>query len=107
MYHSTNPNASINKSVSVSSNLFYETDTCFSLKQEDLSILPGNVSVRNSVCNTDKHIVKCVRKCIFKSVSTSSLLPGKHISDCNVSSNKLLSASSVRPSKLNRGSNVH
>lgn len=88
---------------------FFKTacDTGFKLKQKNSPMLSFNVSVCNSVFGPDKPIVKYVHKSIYKSVSTSSLLPGKHISDCNVSSNKLLSASSVRPSKLNRGSNVH
>ena len=64
-------------------------------------MLPCNVSARNSVCNLDKSIEKYVRKSIFKSVSTSSVRRGKPISDSNVHSSKLVSASasSVRTSK--------
>ena len=74
--------------------------TGFNIKQEDFPMLPCNVSVRNSVYNPDKPIVKYVHKSIFKSVSTSSVCRGKPISDSNVPSSKLSSASvsSVRPS---------
>ena len=106
IYNSINPNASkINDIVSISSKLF-ACDTVFNLKLEDFRMLPFNVSVRNPVCNPDKPIVKYVRKSIYKSVSTGSVLPGKPISDSNVSLNKLISDSSVRPSKLIHGSNV-
>ena len=93
--NSINPNASFNKSVSISSKLF-PCHAGFNLKQEDFPMLPCNMSVRNSVGNLDKPIVKYVRKSIFKSVGTSSALPGKPISDSNVRSSKLNSASSVR-----------
>ena len=98
LYNSINPDASINKSVSISSKLF-ACHTSFNLKQEDFPMLPCNVSIRNSVCNPDKPIVKYVRKSIFKSASTSSVLPGKPNSDSNFRSSKLVSASSVRPGK--------
>ena len=62
-------------------------------------MLPCNVSVCNSVCNPDKPIVKYVRKSIFKSVSTSSVIPGKPISDSNVRSSKPIHGSNVRLSK--------
>ena len=107
IYNSINHNTSINKSVSISSKVF-ACLTGFSLKQEDFPMLRCNVSVRNSVCNLDKPIVKYVRKPIFRSVSTSSVRRGKPISDINVRSSKLVSASasSVCPSKPIHGSNV-
>ena len=74
--NSVNPNVSnINEIVSVSSKLF-ACDTGFNLKQEDFPMLPCNVSALNSICNPDKPTVKCVRKSIYKFVSTSSVLPG-------------------------------
>ena len=69
-------------------------------------MLPCNVSVRNPVCNTDKPIVKYVRKFIFESVSIRSVLPGKPIRDSNVCSSKLVSACSVLTSKPIQASNV-
>ena len=99
IYNSINPNASnINEIVSVSSKVF-ACDTGFNLKQEDLPMLPCNMSVRKTVCNPDKTTVKCVRKSIYNFVSTSSVLPGKPIHDCNVFSSKLVNTSSVRSSK--------
>ena len=91
IYNSINHNTSINKSVSVSSKMF-ACHTGFNLKQEDFPMLPCNVSVRHSVCNPGKPIVKYVRKSVFKSASTSSVHRGKPISDSNVrlcSSNKI------------------
>ena len=52
-----------------------------------LPILPCNVSVRNSICDPEKPIVKFACKYLFKTVNTantSSVLPGKPISDSNV-----------------------
>ena len=69
-------------------------------------MLPCNVSVRNSVCNPDKPTIKCVRKSIYKFVSTSSVLPGKPIRDSSVCSSKLVNASSVRSRRPSHGSNV-
>ena len=106
IYHSINPNVSkINEIVSIFSKLF-ACDTGFNLKQEDFPMLPCNVSVRNSVCNLDRTTVRYVRKSIYKSVSTCSVLPGKPIRNSNVRSSKLVSASSVRPSKPIYGSNA-
>ena len=78
------------------------------LKQEDFPMLPCNMSVRNSVYNPDKFIVKYVRKSIFKSVSTSSVRRGKPISDSNIRSSKFISASasSVCPSEPIHGINI-
>ena len=64
-------------------------------------MLPCKLSVRNSACNPDKSTVRYVRKYIYKSVSTCSVLPGKPIRNSNVHSSKLVSSSSVRPSKPN------
>ena len=91
IYNSNNPNASkINEIVSISSKLF-ACDTGFNLKQEDFLMLPCHVTVRNFVCNPDKTTVKYIHKSIYKSVSTSSILPGKLIHDSNVrSSNSLV-----------------
>ena len=76
IFNSINPNASnIIEIVSVSSKVF-ACDTGFNLKQEEFPMLPCNVSVPNSVCNPDEPTVKCVRKSIYKFVSTSSVLPG-------------------------------
>ena len=107
IYNSINHNTSINKIVSISSKMF-ACHTSFILKQEDFPMLSCNVSVRNSVCNPDKATVKCVRKSLFKSVSTSSVRRGKPISDSNVCSSKLVSASAsfVRPNKPIHSSNV-
>ena len=107
IYSSINHNTSINDSVSISSKLF-ACHTGLNLKQEDIHMLPCNISLRNSVCNPDKPIVKYVRKSIFKSISASSVRRGKPIGDSNVRSSKLVSASasSVRPSKHIHGSNV-
>ena len=107
IYNSFNHNTSINKSVSITSKMF-ACHTGFNLKQEGFLVLLCNVSVRNSVSNPDKPIVKYVCKSIFKSVSTSSVRRGKPISDSNVRSRKLVSASasSVRPSKPIHGKNV-
>ena len=107
IYNSINHNTSINKIVSISSKMF-ACHTSFILKQEDFPMLSCNVSVRNSVCNLDKATVKCVRKSLFKSVSTSSVRRGKPISDSNVCSSKLVSASAsfVRPNKPIHSSNV-
>ena len=58
--------------------------------------------IYNSVCNPDKPIVEYVRKSIYKSVRTSSVLPSKPNSDGNVRSSKLVNASTVRQSKLTR-----
>ena len=105
--YKSNPNASkINEIVSISSKLF-ACNTDLNLKQEDLPMLSCKVSVRNSVCKTDKPTVKYIRKSIYKSVGTSSGLPGKLICDINVRSSKLVSAISVRPSKPIHGSNAH
>ena len=104
--YNSNPNASkINEIVSISSKLF-ACNTDLNLKQEDFPMLSCKVSVRNSVCNTDKPTVKYIRKSIYKSVGTSSGLPGKLICDINVRSSKLVSASSVRPNKPIHGSNA-
>ena len=107
MYNSINPNASINKSVSISSKVF-ACDTGFNLKDEDFFMLPCNVSVHNSVCNSDKPIVKFFRRSFLKLkvVSASSVLPGKPINDNHVCCSKLVSASSVRSSKPIRSSNI-
>ena len=106
IYNSINPNASnINEIVSVSSKLF-ACNTGFNLKQEDFPMLTSNVPVRNSVCNPDQASLKCVRKSIYKFVSTSSVLPGKPIRISNVPSSKLVNASSVCSSKPIHGSNV-
>ena len=106
IYNSINLNTSkINEIVSIISKLF-ACDTGFNLNQEDFPMLPCNVFVRNPVCNTDKPIVKYVRKFIFKSVSISSVLPGKPIRDSNVCSSKLVSACSVLTSKPVHASNV-
>ena len=84
IYNSINPNASnIDEIVSVSSKLF-AGDTGLNLKQENFSMLPCNVSVCNSVSNPDNPTVQCVRKSIYKYVSTSSVLSGKPIRDSNV-----------------------
>ena len=80
-------------------------------------MLPCNVSFRNSVCNPDNPTLKYVRKSIYKSASTSSILPSKLICDSNVRSSKLVSGtnvcsvkpvsvSSICPSKQTCGSNV-
>ena len=69
-------------------------------------MLPCNYLFLIQTVISDKPIVICFRKSGFKSVSNSSILPGKQISDSNVCSNKLVRASSVRPSKSIRGSNV-
>ena len=107
IFNSINPNASnINEIVSVSSKVF-ACDTGFNLKQEDLPMLPCNMSVRKTVCNPDKTTVKCVRKSIYNFVSTSSVLPGKPIRDSNVFSRKLVNTSSVRSSKALHDSIVH
>ena len=82
-YGFINPKANINKSVSISSKIF-ACHTGFNSKQEDLIMLPCNVSVRNFVWNSDKPTIKYVRKSIFKSISTSSALPGKPISNSTV-----------------------
>ena len=88
--------------------IFFKTacDTGFKLKQKNSPMLSFNVSVCNSVFGPDKPIVKYVHKSIYKSVSTSSLLPDKLIIDSNVCSNKLVSFSSIRSSKPIHGSNV-
>ena len=86
----------INEIVSISSELF-AWDTGSNLKQEDFTMIVCNVSVHNSICFPDKPIVKYVRKSIYKSVSTSSVVPSKHISDSNAHSSKILSSSSIRP----------
>ena len=105
IFNSINPNASnINEIVSVSSKVF-ACDTGFNLKQEDFPMLPCNVSFRNSVCNPDNPTLKYVRKSIYKSASTSSILPSKLICDSNVRSSKLVSGISVRPNKFIHGSN--
>ena len=62
-------------------------------------MLPCNVPFRNSVCNRDKSPAKYVPKSFYKSVSTCSVLLGKPIRNSNVCSSKLVSASSVCPSK--------
>ena len=62
-------------------------------------MLPGNMSLRKTVCNPDKPTIKCVRKTIYKFVSTSSALPGKPIRYSNFRSCKLVNNSSVRSSK--------
>ena len=98
MLNSINLNANINKSVSISSKLL-ACDTGFNLKQADFPMLHFNVSVRNSVSNPDKSIVKFVCKSIFKTVSTSSFPPGKSISNIIGRSSKLIDANFVRPSK--------
>ena len=101
-----NPNVSnINEIVSVSSKLF-ACDTGFNLKQEVFPMLPCNVSALNSICNPDKPTVKCVRKSIYRFVSTSSVPPGKPIRSSNFRSSKLVNACSVRSSKPIYGSNV-
>ena len=76
----------------------FACDTRFSLKQKDFPMLPCNVSVRNSVCNLDK-TVNYVCKSIYKFVSNFSVLTGKLICDSSVPSSKLVSASSICPSK--------
>ena len=86
----------------VSKKLYQSLQNCllttdFNLKQEDFPKLSYNVSVRNSVCNPDKPIVKFVCKSIFKAVSTSSVLPFKSVSNSNARSSKLISASSICP----------
>ena len=86
---------SIYNSISLNASNF-KTISCytgFNLKQEDFPILPFNVPLHNSVCNPDKPIVKYVHKSISKFVSTSSVLLGKPITDGNVLSSKLVSAS--------------
>ena len=99
IFNSINPNASnINEIVSVFSKVF-ACDTGFNLKQEDFPMLPCNVSALNSICNPDKPTVKCVRKSIYKFVSTSSVLQGKLIHYSNVHSCKLVNTSSIRSSK--------
>ena len=75
----------------------FACDTGFNLKQEDLPILPCKVSVRNSLCNPDKPTVKCVRKSIYKFVSTSSVLPGKSIMFVQVNSLMLAPFVQVNP----------
>ena len=52
IHNSINPNATINKSVSVSLKLF-ACHTGLNLKQEDFAMLHFHVSVRNSVCNSE------------------------------------------------------
>ena len=65
IFNSINPNASnINEIVSVSSKVF-ACNTGFNLKQEDFPLLPGNMSVRKTICNPDKPTVKCVCKSII------------------------------------------
>ena len=86
IYDSINPNASnINEIVSVSLKVF-ACNTCFNLKQEDFPMLPCNVPARTSLCNPDKPTVKCVRKFIYKFVSTSSVPSGKPIVSVQVNS---------------------
>ena len=99
MLNSINPNASINKSVSVSSKKLFACDAGFNLKQGNFPMLPINVSVCNSVNNPDKPIVKFVCKSILKTVSTSSFPPGKSIDNIIGRSSKLVSTNFVRPSK--------
>ena len=106
IFNSINPNASnINEIVSVSSKVF-ACDTGFNLKQEDFPMLPCNKFVRKTVCNPNKLTVKCVRKSIYKFVSTSSVVPGKPIRDSNVRSCKLVNSNFVRSSKPIHDSNV-
>ena len=62
--------------------------------QEDFLSLPCIVPVRNSVYHLDKVIFK-----VFKVFSTSSVRPGKPISDGNVRPNKRVNAGSVRTGK--------
>ena len=105
IYNSINPNASnIDEIVSVSSKLF-ACDTGLNLKQEDFSMLPCNVPVCHSVSNPDNPTVQCVRKSIYKFVSTSSVLSGKPIRDSNVHSSNLVNTSSICSSKPIHGSN--
>ena len=105
IYNSINPNASnIDEIVSVSSKLF-ACDTALNLKQEDFSMLPCNVPVCHSVSNPDNPTVQCVRKSIYKFVSTSSVLSGKPIRDSNVHSSNLVNTSSICSSKPIHGSN--
>ena len=74
IFNSINPNASnINEIVSVSSKVF-ACDTGFNLKQEHFLMLPCNMFVRKTVCNPDEPTVKCVRKSIYKFVSTAVVL---------------------------------
>ena len=72
IYNSINPNASIDKSVSIFSK-FFACHTGFDLKQEDFPILSCNMPVRNSVCNPDKAIIKYVCKSFLKSFCTTIL----------------------------------
>ena len=58
-----------------------------------------NMFVRKTVCNPDSPTKKCVRKSIYKFVSTSSVLPGKRIRDGNIRLCKLVNTSSIRSSK--------
>ena len=99
IYNSTNLYANINKKCT---NFFKVICLRYrfqfkALKQEDFPLLPGH-----SVYNPNKLIVKFIPKSIVKTVSTSSVLPDKAISD----SNACLSASSILQSKIIRGSNV-
>ena len=64
---------------------------------QDFLMIPCDGSVCNSISNPDMSIAKYVSKYIFEFASTCSVLSGKPISDSNVRSGKLVSASSVRP----------
>ena len=76
IYNSINSNASIDKSVSTFSKLV-ACHAGFNLKQEHFPMLSCNMSIRNSVCNCDKPIVKYVCKGFLKSFCTSSAIPAQ------------------------------
>ena len=83
IYNFINSNASIDKSVSIFSKLV-ASHPGFNLKQEDFPMVSCNMSIRNSICNPDKPIVKYVRKPFLKSFCTSSAIPAQPFSDTNV-----------------------
>ena len=105
IYNSSSPNASKSNDIVLISSKLFACDTGFNLKQKDFPMLPCNVSFRNSVCNPDNPTLKYIHKSIYKSASTSSIIPGKLICDSNVRSSKLVSGISVRPNKPIHGSN--
>ena len=80
IYNSINSNVSIDKSVSIFSELF-ASQTGLSLKQEDFPMLSCNMSIRNYVCNPDMIVknMKYDRKSFLKSFCTSSALPAQSL----------------------------